>query len=287
MSDVRIISRLNVPELLGLADAGLDDADVDAAGNVYVSDGVNGRVYKLSPSGSVDAYSVIRPVAGEEEESSLNLAVAPDATFCLADIRNELVARYDESGKFAGEFPAPGVLSLCRGPEGLIYVLSSVEGVEQINVYDQLGGLIDTLPAPVRHRARLESGLVNLDCDPEGNIYVSYGMPPYRIWKVASDGSDIDVWSRALDFPEDAVLIADIALDPASGILWALLACKRFGQQLLDAFSPDGEFLGTLAIPHSQSLYGVICSPGGSELCLLDTGAGPGAGDLMRISVSL
>jgi len=287
LSSADVVSRLNIPELFELMDAGMDDAGVDAAGNLYVSDGLNGRVYKLQPGGAFDAFSVIRSVAGEEEESSLNLAVAPDSTFCLADTRNELVVRYSASGEYLGESPAPGVLDLCSGPEGLIYVLSSAEGVEQIGVYDQMGFPVDIMAAPARHRAYLDPGIVSLDCDPEGNAYVSYGMPPYRIWKVKADGSGIDTWRRKIDFPEDAVLIADIALDAASGILWSLLACKQFGKQLLDAFSVEGEFLGTVEIPHSQALYGVICAPGGSELCLLDTGTGPGAGDLMRVSVSL
>jgi sugar lactone lactonase YvrE len=289
VSTVEVTWHLNLPELLGLPDAGLDDADVDERGNVFVSDGLNGRVYKLRPGGgSLDAFDVIRPhPVGEEEECSLNLAVSPDSTFCLADSGGEVIARYDGAGNSVGEFAAPGALSLCRGPDGLIYVLSSVEGIEKIDVYDELGSLVDTLPAPARHRAHLDPSMANLDSDPDGNVYVSYGMPPYRIWRVSADGSGTDRWSRPIDFPEDAVLIADIALDPTSRVLWALLACKQAGRQVLDAFGPDGEYLGSAEIPHSESLYGVICAAGGSGLCLLDTGSSRGAGDLMGISVSV
>jgi len=285
LSAVEVTWWLNVPELLGLTDVGLDDADVDAHGDVYVSDGLNGCVYKFRPGeGLADVFSVIRPLPiGEEEESSLNLAVAPDSTFCLADAQREVVIRYDETGACIGEFAAPGVLSLCCGPDGILYVLSNAEGVERIDCYDQIGSLVNTLPAPVRHRAYLDPGLVNLESDSEGSIYVSYGMPPYRVWKVKADGSDIAAWGRQIEHPEDAVLIADIALDPTSKVLWVLLASRRFGRQMLDAFSYEGEFLGTVEIPHSEPLYGVVCAPGGSDLYLLDTGNG----DLVRIAASL
>jgi len=285
LSAVEVTWRLNVPELLGITDAGLDDADVDARGDVYVSDGLNGRVYKFRPGeGLVDVFSVIRSLpVGEEEESSLNLAVAPDSAFCLADARREAVIRYDENGACMGEFAAPGVLSLCCGPDGILYALSNAEGIERINCYDRIGNLANTLPAPARHRARLDPGLVNMESDSEGNIYLSYGMPPYRVWKVKADGSGLDAWGRQIEHPEDAILIADIALDQSANVLWALLASRRFGRQMLDAFSPEGEFLGTVEIPHSESLYGVICAPGGSDLCLLDTANG----DLVRIAVSL
>ena len=287
MSAVEVVWRLNIPELLGLAYVGLDDAGVDADGNVYVSDGTNGRVYKFQPDGvCVDAFSVVASDCTGESVCGLNLAVAPDSTFYLADAANDAVIRYDEYGGFAGEFAAPGALSLCRGSQGLIYVFTNAEGIERINSYDSLGALVDTIPAPARHRAHLDPGLVNLDSDFEGNVYVSYGMPPYRIWKVKADGSGIDTWGRAMDYPEDAILIADIAFDQASGVLWTLLACKQFGRQMLDSFGPDGEFLGTVEIPQSEHLYSVICAAGESDLYLLDTGTSPGSGDLMRIALS-
>ncbi|HUV05121.1 MAG TPA: hypothetical protein VMX94_08435 [Armatimonadota bacterium] len=286
MGTVEVTWRLNVPEFLGLADVGLDDADVDAHGEVYVSDGLNGRVYKFrAGEGLLDVFSVIQPLCIAERECSLNVAVAADSTFCLADAHREVVIRYDEAGACIAEFAAPGVLSLCCGPDSTIYVLSSAEGVELINCYDEIGNLVNTLPAPARHRARLDPSLVNLESDSEGSIYVSYGMPPYRVWKVKADGSEVAAWGRRIEHPEDAVLIADIALDTqnSSDVLWVLLASKRFGRQMLDAFTPEGEFLGTLEIPHSDSMYGVVCASGGSDLCLLDTANG----DLVRIAVSL
>ena len=283
MSTAEAVWRLNIPELLGLPDFSLDDADTDAQGNVYVSDGVNGRVFKFLSDGTPNqSFDVVRT----SEDSSLNLSVASDSTFCVADAGEGVIYRYDESGKPIGEFDAPGVLSLCRGRDGLISVLVSGDDEERVNIYHQSGALVDVMPAPTRHCAHLDPGLANLDCDMDGNIYVSYGMPPYRVWKVKADGSGIDTWSRYVDFPEDAILISDISVNPDSGVLWVLLACKQYGRQILDAFSLDGEFLGTVEIPHSDTLYGVACAVGGSDLYLLNTGTGPGSGDLARISLS-
>ena len=288
MSTAEIKWLVNIPELLGLGDAGLDDVDTDAQGNVYVSDGFNGRVYKFQPdSVPLDSFFVIKPAPIDKDESSLNIAVAADSTFYLADAGNERMVRYDEAGMVTGEFAAPGVLSLCLGVGDEINVLSNSEGIERINSYDQLGSPLGMLPAPARHRAYIDSGLANLDSDSEGNIYISYGIPPYRIWKVKSDGSEMYTWSREMDFPEDAILIADIAVDRAAGVLWALLACRQYGRQMLDAFNLQGDFLGTVEIPHSEALYSVICSAWESELYLLDAFAGPGTGNLIRIAVSL
>lgn len=286
MGSVEIMWKLNIPELYGLPDFSLDDADADSSGNVYVSDSVNGCVFKLAgEGGETDRFDIGVPSPDENVSSGLNLAVSSDSMIYVADAARELVTKHNDQGATVGEFAVPGVLSLCHGPDGLVYALANDEGIERINSYDQLG-MIDAIPAPARYRAHLDSVLVNLDSDSDGNVYVSYGMPPYRIWKVKADGSAMDAWGRELDFPEDAVLISDIAVDSESGVLWALLAYKEHGLQSLDAFSLDGEFLGTHAIPHSSNLYGVICTSE-SGLYLLDTGTGPGAGDLVRIKTLL
>lgn len=288
MPEVEIVSQINIAELLGLAEVGLDDADADAQSNVFLSDGVNGRVYKVDPNGFVvNSFDVIKPKESSEGmETSLNIAAAPDSTFCLADTSSEVVVRYAADGSVTGEFPAPGVLSLCHGPDGLFRILSSDEGIERLQLYDALGSLVEELPAPPKSRARLDAATVNLDCDADGNVFVSYGMPPYRVWKVKADGSETVALGREIDCPEDAVLIADIAVDPVSNGVWVLLALKRSGRQVLDFFDRDGDFAGSTELPHSESLYGVLCASGGSQIDLVDTGSGVGAGNLVRARIS-
>ena len=280
MKNMQAVCRLNISELFDLPDAGLDDADIDAAGNLLISDGSNGRVYKLTPDNEFDIFPVIRSAGPEAKESGLNIAVAPDSSFCLSDAWREIVVRYGPCGEYLGELPVPGLLTICRGPQCL-YALCTMEDTEEIGIYDELGLMVDRLVAPPRERTRLDPNIVSMDSDPDGNVYVCYGMPPYQIWKATADG--FEAWSQDMDYPDDAILIADIAVDAASSTLWALLACRKSGRQVVDAFSLDGEFLGTYAVPHSETLYGVICPAANSELYLIDTGTGPGSGEVLRI----
>lgn len=280
MNELRAICRLNIPELFDLPDAGLDDAGVDGAGNLLVSDGSNGRVYRLSPLNEFDVLPVIRSAGSDEKESSLNIAVGPDSSFCVSDARREIVVRYGPGGEYLGEFTVPGVLTICRGPECL-YALCVVDNAEEVGIYDELGFMVDRIIAPPRHQARLDPSVVSMDSDPEGNVFLCYGVPPYQIWKVTAEGCE--TWRQDMDYPDQAILVADIAVDASSGTLWALLACKKSGRQVLDAFSLDGGFVGTYAVPHSETLYGVICPAGDSEFYLLDTGTGPGSGELLRV----
>jgi hypothetical protein len=272
----------NIPELLGLSDFALDDADIDGYGNIYISDCVNGQVYRFKPDGSLDDVFAIEV---SPNELSLNLAVTLEGDFYLAYALSERVVRYDSKGNFLGEFAVPGILTLCRAPEGLIYVLASEDEREEIRVCDPLGWVIETLPAPPRHRSFLDPGLTNLDADAEGNIYVSYGMPPYCVWKVRPDGFLAGTWSRPIDHPEDAVLISDIAFDPLARVVRVLLARRESGLQELDAFNLEGEFLGVSRIPHSDSLYGVICASPDGTLYLLETANSPGSGILAQLAV--
>ena len=280
MNEMRAACRLNIPELFDLPDAGLDDAGVDGAGNLLISDGSTGRVYKISPDNEFDMFPVIRSVGPGEKESSLNIAVGPDSSFCLADAWRETVIRYGPSGEYLGEFSVPGALTICRGPDCL-YALCTLEDGEVIGVYDEFGFPMDILPAPPRQRGRLDPSIVSMDCDPAGNVYISYGVPPYQIWKVTADG--LQTWGQDTDYPDSAILIADIAVDQAAGTLWALLACRTSGRQIVDAFTLHGEFLGARAIPHSEPLYGVICPAGNCGLYLIDTGTGPASGEVLRV----
>ncbi len=277
---------MNLPMLLGLADAGLDDADTDAAGNVYVCDSINARVYRFQPSGILTDAFDIQPGVGNGESSGLSLAVAPDSTFYIGDPTGGLVSRYSETGDPVGEFSVSSLLSICSGPDGLLYALSSDEDIERINVYNAFGFFINEMAAPARYHAHLDPAFVNIDSDSQGNVYVSYGMAPYRLWKVKDGGSVLETWGREIDYPEDAVLISDMAVDKATGEVHVLLACKKSGLQQIDTFSPDGEFIGTAGIPHSDNLFGVICSGPESRIYLLDTGIGPGSGDLLCIEAS-
>lgn len=284
MTPAKLVWRLRLPELLGLPSFGLDDVAVDNSGNVYVADSMNKSIYKLSSSSILlDSYPV--SVASPDDTSFLKLAVNPDLSFCVADITSGSVVKYAETGTLAGEYWTPGILALCHGPKGLTYVLSETDGMCRIDAYDSDGNIVDVLPAPQRERADVDPSLVSMAADADGNVYVSHGMPPYQIWKARADGRGLKVIGRDIEHSEDAVLISDIAIDSESGILWSLMACKEAGLQLLDSFDLDGEFISTSGVPHSDSLYSVLSTAGDSEIYLLDSGTGPGSGELLRCSV--
>lgn len=282
---------VNIPQSLGLVESGLDDLGIDGRGNIHISDGVNGSVYRVRPNGETDTtFEVIRPGGAD---GGLHLAVVPDSSFYVADPSRDRIVRYDSNGHAVGEFTAPGLLALCRSPGDDLYVLASDSDGERINCYDFIGSRIDALCAPRRHRAHLDPELASIDADADGRAYVSYGMPPYRVWRVSrtevepaetdKECPNLETWQRDLDHPEDAVLISDITCEPVTSMLWVLLASRVAGRQMLDAFSGAGEFLGSVALPHSDNLYASVCSTGDGALCLLDGVAG----DLIRVAVPL
>lgn len=280
MNPASVIWRVNLPEMLGLFGLGADDIDADTLGNVYVTDSTNGRVYKISPdSEPLETFSVIYPGEGTDR---LNITVVDDSTFYVTDPANETLLRYDQSGSLVGEIWAPGLLDVCAGGDGMVYVLSNAQGIERIDCYDPSGTLVDVLSAPANESLLPYAETATMDADNEGNVYISHGMPPYRIWRVRSDSMGPDAIGRELEFPQDAILVADIAVDPETGRLWSLLSCRETGVQIIDCFM-DGEHACTVGASTNDNFYGAICIAGGDCLYLLDTMTG----ELAKVSVAI
>jgi hypothetical protein len=165
--------------------------------------------------------------------------------------------------------------------------LTDVDGQQHVVSFDQMGNPISEMPGPARANAILDPTIVNLDSDADGNVFVTYGVPPYQVWRLSADGSGIDTIGRDLDQPADTILVSDIACDRRSGILWVLLGIREQGLQTIDAFSPDGRLVGSFGIPLSESILNVACACD-SGLYLVNTGGtGPSSGDLLRISALL
>lgn len=273
---------MNIPQLFTLPDFSLDDAAVDSEENVYVTDSINCSVYKFAPNAvPVGTFSV--NCSPDTDATVMNLAVDSRSNFYVSDAVNGLILKYSDDGRQTGDYWTPGVITLCSNIHGSIYVLSESAGIERIDCYDPEGNLVDVLSAPARGVKIEDASLLNMDVDAQGNVYLSDGLPPYRIWKIRADGTGTDVLTRHLDHPEDTILIADIGIDSTTGNIYALLALKHRGQQMVDVFSPQGEFIETLGVPHSVMMYSVI-SPAGDSFYFLNTSTGPGSGDLMLAS---
>lgn len=266
---------INIPSLLGLPDASFDDSGIDSSGYIYACDGTNGKIYKVQPDGmSADVCFV-----PNSRGSGLKLAVMPDSTFYAADISSEIVMRYDENGSSSGSFGAPGVLSLCAAPDGLLYTLTKNGCEEQLNAYDELGSMVNTIPIFLEN-AHNDPTLINMDTDGTGNLYITLGTPPYQIWKINPETAEITSISRSIEYPDNVALISDIAIDKSTDMLWALMAYRDFGRQMIDLYTPDNNLVETMPIPRSDNLYGIVCAWQGL-VYLLDTGSGPGSGNIV------
>lgn len=280
MNPASVIWRLNLPEMLGLFGLGADDIDADRSGNVYVTDSANGRVYKISPDGEpLLTFSVIYPGEGAER---LNITVVDDSTFYVTDPANELLLRYDQEGTLVGEIWAPGLLDVCAGSDGMVYVLSNAQGIERIDCYDSSGTLVDVLAIPANESLLPYAEISTMDADTDGCVYVSHGMPPYRIWRVRSDGQEPDAIGREIEVSPDAILVADISVDPETGQLWSLLSCRDTGVQIIDCFV-EGAHVSSVGASTNDNLYGAICMAGRGSLYLLDTVTG----ELAKVSVTI
>ena len=271
--------KVNIPSLLGLSDASIDDAGIDSNGFIYACDGTNGKIYKVQADGK-DADVCFVP---NTRDSSLKLAVMPDSTFYAADISTGMVMRYDENGSPAGSFGAPGVLSLCSAPDGVLYTLTRNGCDEQLNAYDELGSMINSIPIFLENTHN-DPTLINLDADSDGSLYLTLGIPPYHIWRINPETAEIGCISRSIEYPDNMALISDIAIDQSTNMLWVLMAYRESGRQMMDLYRPDGCLSDTIAVPRSDNLYGIICAFN-SSVYLLDTGAGPGSGNIVCLDV--
>lgn len=269
----------NIPSLLGLPDASFDDAGVDSQGFIYACDGTNGKIYKVQPDGTGADVCLMPNTHG----SGLKLAVMPDSSFYAADISSGEVMRYDENGSLTGSFGTSGVLSLCAAPDGILYTLTKIGCEEQLNAYDELGSIINTIPIFLENTHN-DPTLMNMDTDDNGRLYLTLGTPPYCIWKIDPETAEIESISRLIEYTDNVALISDIAIDQSTNMLWVLMAYREFGRQMIDLYKPDGSLSDTLAIPRTDNLYGIVCAYKGL-VYLLDTDSGPGSGKIVCLKV--
>lgn len=245
---------VNIPSLIGNSTVGFDDADIDSEGRLHICDSANGQVYRLYSDGSgIDTFDVMH-----SRDSVLSIAVMPDSSFCIADVSSSIIARYDENGAYMGDFGLPGVISICSGTEGTLHAIAKYGYEDAVYTYDMLGSPISTILLSM-DAPHDDPALINMDADSKDCIYLTYGISPYTIWRIDQDGRISPVFERDVDQPSDTVLIADIAVNRHDDKLWALLAYREYGRQIIDVYNLRERALEPVLIPACDSLYGIIC----------------------------
>lgn len=277
VSDMHIVKKwqVNIPHIKELYDVGFDDAAIDSLNRVYICDSHNNRVYRISNT----AEEIVSFDINNISDSNIRIAVMPDSVFFIADISASLIMRYDETGMQTGDFGLSDIICLCTGSDYLLYVLAMQNKVLCINIYDQLGSLINTIPVDIETK-HIDSILMNIDTDSDGCIYLNYGIYPYGIWKIQPDGNTEYLSIREIDHPESAVLVADMSVNKQNNDIWFLLAYRQDGRQIADVYFPNDERLITLPLPASDQLYGLICV-NDRFVYLMDTETGADSGNVV------
>ncbi len=118
-----------------------ESVGVDAAGNVYVADGYDGKVAKITPAGAI---SVVLPPSGDPMPSffvndpdwfrhPVNLAVAADGTVWVSDTTDSVIRRITPDGQVTVVAGTMGVIETTwTSPGGgpvLVTVTGNADGV--------------------------------------------------------------------------------------------------------------------------------------------------------------
>lgn len=123
---------------------GASDIAADSQGNLWIADGFNPRVLKVTPEGEVLAV-----IEGGDKFDGLNpnnLAVGADDTLYMTVRRDEanILLRWSPEGEFLSEvditIPDGVVWAMSAAPDGNIYVVDFAVG---IRVFDATGTLIN------------------------------------------------------------------------------------------------------------------------------------------------
>lgn len=176
------------------------------------------------------------------------LDIGGDGTIFVEDGGNERIVKFDQSGKYLGDFRVPGYQGLAVGSQNELYLGQPEEG-HLITVYSSAGKKLRSFGELKRfsdfhgdasrdqdEAYKLAINRVRLATDKEGNVYVSFMLTPL-IQKYSADGKLL--FERRLAAPEidrlleaikkkrhistqsdgvDARIIAlDPVIDPANG----------------------------------------------------------------------
>jgi sugar lactone lactonase YvrE len=210
---------------------------LDAAGNIYVTDGGTSSVKVFDGNGAL-VRSFGSPGSGDGQLSDpRGLVVLPAGTIVVADSGNDRIEEFDAQGGFqraagtagsgAGQFQAPS--GIAADAAGDLYVA------------DTVNGRIDVLDGQLAYQRSIVGALQRpngVAVDGVGNLYVT-DSGPQRVEEYAADGSLVRFWggpgTQAGNFTDPAA----IALDPIGNVFVTETGATNRVQE----FDPAGTFV--------------------------------------------
>lgn len=222
------------PTSLHLIDAG-GYVWVDGAGNVYISsgEGTNGRVSKLSPTGSLLA------TFQSDLDGATGLAVDGQGNVYVADLGSDRIVKFSGSGKqlgtlggphlAQGDLSAPGGIGL----DGLGHLYVADSNNSRIQEFTLDGQFVGTIGSYGADAGQLERPL-DVAVDGQGNLFVtdSYNN---RVEEFAPTGAMVNVWGSEGSGAGQFEHPSGITLDTSGAIYVA-----DTGNRRLQKFSADG-----------------------------------------------
>jgi DNA-binding beta-propeller fold protein YncE len=229
---------------------------VDPSGNIYVTDGtVNGRLYKLTPSGLPDQRWQTTGNSGGFEYKGV--AVGSDGAVYVADeIDNQVVVLSPTGGRRSvwigsalGSFDTPTGLSFARGS---LYVADT--GNDRIVELSPRGETTDSWGAPGAALGEFTSP-AGVAVDAAGSIYVVDSSND-TLQKISAAGNFIAQWGGSGSGNGQFSSPSAVAVDRQGHIYVA-----DTGNNRIEELSSDGSFIRAWGT--TGSLPGQFQSPGG------------------------
>ncbi len=237
-------------------------------GNLYLTEFLGGRLFKLALDGSVLAQWAGDGEAPGQLGAPTGIYVASDGFIYVGESRNSRVQKFSpqgesvivwgERGRETGQFlSAMGTLVIDQR------VYSADFGNNRVQVFTTDGEYLFSFGESGREDGQFTSP-IGVDRDVDGNVYV-VDAGNFRVQKFSADGEHVASFNTGV--PGSDVAPQVISLDP-QGVFYL----SHPGNGLVLAFDLEGTRLATLPLAGLRGTHDTAISPDGERLYVADTG---------------